>query len=192
VRFPKRLQALGLGVLALAASPLIAALWTTSAMSSTASHAVAAVSPALSQSMQAQVRAERSVEQPFMLKVHAPAPTPPPPTPAPTPAPRPRVQPAAAPSAPSAPVDPSSVEGIIRAAADRHGVSGDWMVRIARCESGLRPNAYNPRGPYIGLFQFLESTFRANGGTNIYDAADQSEVAATMLSHGQAHQWSCA
>ena len=66
------------------------------------------------------------------------------------------------------------------------------MVKIARCESGLRPNAYNPRGPYIGLFQFLQSTFTANGGTNIWDAADQANIAAKMLAHGQAHQWSCA
>jgi hypothetical protein len=66
------------------------------------------------------------------------------------------------------------------------------MVSIARCESGLRPNAYNPRGPYIGLFQFLQSTFTANGGTNIWSATDQANIAAKMLAHGQAHQWSCA
>lgn len=26
-------------------------------------------------------------------------------------------------------------------------------LRVARCESGLRPNAYNGAGPYIGYFQ---------------------------------------
>ncbi|MBJ7593508.1 MAG: transglycosylase family protein [Candidatus Dormibacteraeota bacterium] len=88
--------------------------------------------------------------------------------------------------------DPNSVIGIIEAAAARWGVSGGWMVKIARCESGLRTNAYNPGGPYIGLFQFLMSTFTHNGGTNIYDAADQSNITAKMLAHGQAHQWSCA
>jgi hypothetical protein len=66
------------------------------------------------------------------------------------------------------------------------------MVSIARCESGLRTTAYNPRGPYIGLFQFLQSTFSHNGGTNIYDAADQANITAKMLAHGQAYQWSCA
>jgi soluble lytic murein transglycosylase-like protein len=90
------------------------------------------------------------------------------------------------------PANPNSVSGIIEAAAARWGVSGSLMVSIARCESGLRPNAYNPGGPYIGLFQFLQSTFRANGGTNIYDAADQANIAAKMLAHGQAHQWGCA
>ncbi len=112
------------------------------------------------------------------------------------PAPKPAVK---APRAPRTPVyaapppaDPNSVIGIIEAAAARWGVSGGWMVKIARCESGLRTNAYNPHGPYIGLFQFLQSTFSHNGGTNIYSAADQANIAAKMLAHGQAHQWSCA
>jgi soluble lytic murein transglycosylase-like protein len=90
------------------------------------------------------------------------------------------------------PAAPGSVVAIIEAAASRWGVSGSWMVGIARCESGLRTNAVNPSGPYLGLFQFLQSTFRANGGTNIWSAADQSNIAAKMLAHGQAHQWSCA
>jgi hypothetical protein len=76
--------------------------------------------------------------------------------------------------------------------AARWGVSGSWMVAIARCESGLSPTAYNPGGPYIGLFQFLQSTFSHNGGTNIYSPTDQANIAAKMLAHGQAYQWSCA
>jgi hypothetical protein len=124
------------------------------------------------------------------LRTPTPAPTPTPvPTPAATPAPTPRP----APKIPAvAPAAPNTVIGIIEAAAARWGVSGSWMVSIARCESGLRTNAVNPSGPYLGLFQFLQSTFTANGGTNIWSAADQSNVAAKMLAHGQAHQWSCA
>jgi hypothetical protein len=125
--------------------------------------------------------------------------TPPPAPVAPAPA-RPAAKPAiktprvatSAPVIAAPPADPNSVIGIIEAAAARWGVSGGWMVKIARCESGLRPTAYNPRGPYIGLFQFLQSTFSHNGGTNIYSAADQANIAAKMLAHGQAHQWSCA
>lgn len=90
------------------------------------------------------------------------------------------------------PASPGSVVAIIEAAAARWGVSGAWMVSIARCESGLRPTAVNPRGPYLGLFQFLMSTFTHNGGTNIWDPADQANITAKMLAHGQAHQWSCA
>jgi hypothetical protein len=113
------------------------------------------------------------------------------PTPA-TPAPKLRLAVTRPRVAVGPPADPNSVIGIIEAAAARWGVSGSWMVSIARCESGLRTTAYNPRGPYIGLFQFLMSTFTHNGGTNIYSAADQANITAKMLAHGQAYQWSCA
>ena len=100
---------------------------------------------------------------------------------------------AAALGLPSGPILPrGSIEGIIRAAAARHGVSGDWMVKIAACESGLRPHAFNPVGPYYGIFQFLMSTFRAHGGTDIWDPLQQAEIAATMLAHGGARAWGCA
>ena len=66
------------------------------------------------------------------------------------------------------------------------------MLKIAACESGFRPTAYNPAGPYIGLFQFLPSTFRAHGGTDIYDPWQQSEITATMLAAGQSRAWGCA
>jgi soluble lytic murein transglycosylase-like protein len=119
------------------------------------------------------------------------------PTPAVAPA-APVTKPAAKPAAlrprlsAGPPANPNSIVGIIEAAAARWGVSGSWMVSIARCESGLRPTAYNPGGPYIGLFQFLRSTFTHNGGTNIYDPVDQANITAKMLAHGQAWQWSCA
>ncbi|MFN2452195.1 MAG: transglycosylase SLT domain-containing protein [Candidatus Dormibacteria bacterium] len=111
------------------------------------------------------------------------------PTASPTPKP---VKPAAkvAPP-PSAPASAGSIESIIRAAAARHGVSGDWMVKIARCESGMNPRAVNPNGHY-GLFQFSYSTFYGHGGTDIWDPSQQSEITARMLSQGQAGQWSCA
>ena len=126
----------------------------------------------------------------YELRPRAPLPSPTPvPTPTPTPVP---VVPRAAPAVVIPPAASGDIVGIIRAAAAKYGVSGDWMVNIAECESGLRPNAYNPRGPYIGLFQFLQSTFTANGGTNIWDPTDQANIAAKMLANGQAHQWSCA
>ena len=42
----------------------------------------------------------------------------------------------------------------------------------------------NPAGPYIGLFQFHPTTFRAYGGKDIYDPYDQSDVAARMFARG--------
>ena len=180
MRFPQRLRGLMLGVSALVAGPIIAV-----ALTSPAVHhqTVAAVQPAGAAQL-----TERAVHlNDYLLRPRAPLP---PPTPTPRPAPAPAARPRAAVSVP--PPWTGDVVSIIRAAAARWGVSGDWMVNIAHCESGLRPNAYNPRGPYYGLFQFLMSTFRANGGTNIWDPADQSNIAAKMLAHGQAHQWSCA
>jgi soluble lytic murein transglycosylase-like protein len=113
-------------------------------------------------------------ETPTPAPTAPPTPPPPPPHPAPPPA------------------APGTIEAIIEAAANHWGVSYPWMLKIARCESGLNPHAYNPAGPYYGLFQFLMSTFRANGGTDIWDPVQQANITAKMLAHGQAHQWGCA
>ena len=119
------------------------------------------------------------------------------PTPAPAPSPTPTPTPTAklAPAAPARPVTvaPSqqAVADIIRAAAAKYGANADQMIRVAMCESHLNPNSYNPRGGYTGLFQFAPSTFAAHGGHNIWDAADQADVAARMFASGGAGAWSC-
>lgn len=51
---------------------------------------------------------------------------------------------------------------------------------LAQCESGLDPNAYNPAGPYYGLYQFDVQTWQANGGTGTPSGksiAEQTRVA---------------
>jgi uncharacterized protein YabE (DUF348 family) len=51
---------------------------------------------------------------------------------------------------------------------------------LAQCESGLNPNAYNPAGPYYGLYQFDQQTWQANGGTGTPSGksiAEQTRVA---------------
>ena len=180
MRLPRRTRGVVLGLTTLILSPVIAITLvdagTPAAVHTSAARTVVAVHNRVP-----------AVSVPDSYDLTTPTPVP---TPAPTATPRPRAVTPAIPHV--APADPNTVIGIIQAAAARWGVSGDWMVSIARCESGLRPNAYNPRGPYIGLFQFLQSTFTANGGTNIWDAADQANITAKMLAHGQAHQWSCA
>lgn len=103
---------------------------------------------------------------------------------APPPAP-----PASTQSAAPAPRPSGSITDIIAAAALRYGVDPTYLIRVARCESGLNPRAYNPAGPYIGLFQFSPGTFAAYGGRDIYSAADQSDVAARMISRGLASHW---
>jgi hypothetical protein len=90
---------------------------------------------------------------------------------------------------PSGPYSTAEVEGIITQAAEADGVDPAWMIRTATCESNLHTNSYNPSGPYYGLFQFVMSTFTAHGGTNIWDPAQQSELAASMFASGDSSAW---
>jgi soluble lytic murein transglycosylase-like protein len=106
----------------------------------------------------------------------------------PTPSPSPTLTPAAAVAAPAAPAPSGSIVDIIYAAAAEYGVSGDWMVSIAECESGLDPNAYNPAG-YHGLFQYDQTTWAGNGYGDIFDPVAQSRTTARLLAAGQSSRW---
>ena len=183
MRFPKRLRGLTLGMIALVAGPVIAVILTSTPGARSAPTAAVSATDLRAQQAERDVHLNLSALKPRIV---------PTPTPTPTPVPVPAATPRPAPQFAPPPAGHEDVVAIIRAAAAKWGVSGDWMVHIAQCESGLRPNAYNPHGPYYGLFQFLMSTFTHNGGTNIWDPSDQANTAAKMLAHGQAHQWSCA
>jgi hypothetical protein len=91
-------------------------------------------------------------------------------------------------------VSQAQVVADITAAAEQYGVNVAWMLRTANCESHFHWNSVNPSGPYIGVFQFLLSTFVANGGTaaSIWNPVAQADIAAKMFAHGQSHEWSCA
>lgn len=94
------------------------------------------------------------------------------------------------------------VQNLITKWASYYGVNTDWMLGVARCESGYNPSAVN-HGYYAGggnptgLFQFLPETFTANaaraglGNPNIWNADDSAHVAAYMFSIGQSGQWEC-
>jgi soluble lytic murein transglycosylase-like protein len=181
LRLPARIRGVGLGLAVLAAAPIVAAALTTSAPG----HIVA--SGPLRTHL-ASVQAVRDVPNvpTRELRLHAPFPPPPPPAPSPKPARKPGI------FVPAASWPHTAVVAIIVAAAQRWGVDPNFLLRIAECESGMRPTAINRSGPYYGLFQFLMSTFVHNGGTNIWDPTDQANIAAKMIAHGQAHQWSCA
>ena len=81
-----------------------------------------------------------------------------------------------------------SIETIITAAAERHGLDGDYLVSVAACESGLDPDAYNSAG-YHGLFQYDESTWDAYGEGSIWDPAAQAETTAMLIADGQSSRW---
>ena len=88
------------------------------------------------------------------------------------------------------------IQSIIVAAANRFGVDPNWLLRIAKCESGFNPNAYNPSGA-SGLFQFMPATFAANSvragyaGASIWDPVASANTAAYMFSRNQSGQWVC-
>lgn len=86
------------------------------------------------------------------------------------------------------------VESVIRSAAAEFGVSGDRMVRVARCESTLNPNAKN--GKFGGLFQFSDTTFNwfasmSGLGGSKWNASDASRMASWAFANGYASHWEC-
>lgn len=95
----------------------------------------------------------------------------------------------------AAPVQSGGVFGAISTASARWGVSYGWLVRVATCESGLNPSAYNPSGA-SGLFQFMPGTYwlyasRIGETRSYWDAYGAANVAAYMFSIGQSYQWTC-
>lgn len=125
-------------------------------------------------------------------QIPADLPTPPPasPSPVPTAAPKPRPVVARVPGPVVVPASRAQIAAMIRAAAARYGANGDQLVRVAMCESGLNPNARNASGAE-GLFQFKPATFYGHGGHNIWDPADQADVAARMFAQGLSGEWTC-
>lgn len=96
--------------------------------------------------------------------------------------------------APAPPPAPGSVQDIIVRACSPYGqATVDWCLRVASCESGYNPNAYNPAGPYYGLFQFLMSTFKNTpyGNQNIYDPYYNAAAAAWKYSVSGGGAWGC-
>lgn len=90
------------------------------------------------------------------------------------------------------------VEEIAQAAAT-HGVDAGWLISTAECESGLRPDAVNPRTGDMGLFQFQRATWEEFCGyrglapheTDIWSVWWQCDMAAWAFGAGYAHRWCC-
>lgn len=81
--------------------------------------------------------------------------------------------------APGAPMAPQAVANGIFTAATGAGLKADDarnLVAIAKLESGLNPNVKS-NGRSTGLFQFQPTTFKAVGGNNINDPAEQTAAA---------------
>jgi len=82
---------------------------------------------------------------------------------------------------------------IITEAANKYGQNPAAMISIARCESGLNPQAYNSRSGASGLFQFLPGTWRTTpfASYSIFDPWASANAAAWMWSQGRRGEWVC-
>jgi uncharacterized protein YraI len=105
-------------------------------------------------------------------------------------------EPGSAPGNPPAnPSGDQEIINIIYAAADRWGQPRADMLRVARCESNLNPNAVNRSSGASGLFQFMPSTFaftpNGKAGESIFNAYSSADAAGWMWANGMRNHWSC-
>jgi len=72
------------------------------------------------------------------------------------------------------------------------GVEGLNWAALADCESGGNPKAYNPAGPYYGLYQFSQPTWNSVGGSGVptnASASEQTYRAQLLYKKAGAGQW---
>ncbi|MBI2354415.1 MAG: lytic transglycosylase domain-containing protein [Deltaproteobacteria bacterium] len=71
-------------------------------------------------------------------------------------------------------VNPAEYENIIRASADKYGVSASLIKAVIQAESGYNPNAVSPKGA-SGLMQLMPATARSLRVGNSFDPKDNVE-----------------
>jgi len=102
----------------------------------------------------------------------------------------------------SAPIKPElSVNEFISLYASKYGISENTLLKVAKCESNLKPNAINyhdgGKGKHsFGVMQFQKSTFdywetKLGEDLDYYSYHDQIKLASYMFSKGQIKQWTC-
>ena len=101
----------------------------------------------------------------------------------------------------SAKSNTGNIEQIIRQAAIKNGLDENYLLRIARCESSLNPNAVNKsyydNGHPSGLFQHISGYWpsRANKygypGASVFNAEANANVTAAMIKEGKGYLWEC-
>lgn len=98
------------------------------------------------------------------------------------------------------------IQDVIRQASAKHGVNGDYMVKVAKCESTWNPNAVNTGyfaggGHPTGLYQYLPETWNRISSRSPYGQQPWSEVTngttnayvtAWAFANGYSGEWACA
>lgn len=73
--------------------------------------------------------------------------------------------------------------------------SEDRMYAVMMCESGGNPEIVNPAGPYTGLFQYVDGTWRGDWNSyrseSITDPRAQIFATALAWSKGMQSHWGC-
>ncbi|MDQ6898506.1 MAG: transglycosylase SLT domain-containing protein [Candidatus Dormibacteraeota bacterium] len=94
------------------------------------------------------------------------------------------------------PAAQGSIQQIILDAFASQGAGAQaWALRIAKCESGYNPRAFNASSGAAGLFQFLPSTWRnmpqGKAGKDVFDPVANAQAAAYYYSTSGAGPWVC-
>ena len=91
------------------------------------------------------------------------------------------------------------VPGMIGGLATRYGLSVSKSLSVAKCESGYNPKAYNPAGPWAGVYQqdtdYWPPRAKKYGhpGESVFDAHANIDVSLKMArSMGGWGHWACA
>ena len=90
------------------------------------------------------------------------------------------------------------VPGMIDGLATRYGLSVSKSLSVAKCESGFDPKAYNPAGPWAGVYQqdtdYWPERAKAYGhpGDSVFDAYANIEVSLKMARSTGWQHWACA
>ncbi len=87
---------------------------------------------------------------------------------------------------------PIAVEAQIRQIAQNEGFEWpDYLVRLARCESGLDPNVVGDSGYSRGLFQIHSEYWPGVSDEEAFDIEWSTEWTMDMINAGYQHYWSC-
>jgi len=85
----------------------------------------------------------------------------------------------------------SSIEARIKEIAQREGVDGELLVKLAKCESGLNPKAVGDNGHSFGLYQ-INLKYHNISPICAMDVECSTLWTARMIKAGKLHLWTCA